>query len=284
MTTSYEFCVGYTKLGVGTVPASAPTITVVDSANNILVAALTATTAITNLPGAYRYSYSGANNLTCYAMFHTSDLTMDSYDLFTTAVINPVIHDIQNRLPAALTANGNMMSSLSEILTTALSETIPGYLAAAFKKFLDVVTPVFTAASVNQSADNDTKLTSIQADYARRTGDYSTLIVADLPVSPTVVDINTKLTTEHGTGSWAATSLGSGPIVHTYTVTNSSTGLPIEDVKVYVYSDLAYTVLEASGITNSLGIITFFLNAGAHYFVSIKSGYDFTNPDTEVVA
>jgi hypothetical protein len=61
MTTSYEFCVGYTKLGIGTAPSSAPTITVVDSANNVLVTAATAVTALGALVGAYRYSYSGAD-------------------------------------------------------------------------------------------------------------------------------------------------------------------------------------------------------------------------------
>jgi hypothetical protein len=171
MTTLYEFAVGYTKLGVGTAPSSAPTITVVDSANNVLVTAATATTVLTNLVGAYRYSYSGADGLTCYALFHTTDTTMDQQDLFTVAVINPVVRDIQTRLPAALTANGNMKSSLLEILTTALTETSAGYLAAAFKKFLDVATPVFTAASVNLTAStkvdlvdapNGTAVTAIQ--------------------------------------------------------------------------------------------------------------------------
>jgi hypothetical protein len=44
---------------------------------------------------------------------------------------------------------------LVKILGTALTETGAGYLAAALKKFLDVATPVFTAASVNQGADNN---------------------------------------------------------------------------------------------------------------------------------
>ena len=98
MTTLYEFCVGYTKLGVGAAPSSAPTITVVDSANNVLVSAATATTALGNLVGAYRYSYSGADGLICYAKFTTTDLTMDQYEIFTAALINPVVRDIQTML------------------------------------------------------------------------------------------------------------------------------------------------------------------------------------------
>jgi hypothetical protein len=57
------------------------------------------------------------------------------------------------RIPAALTANGNMKASLVEILTTALTET-SGYIAAAFKKLFNVATPVLTCESVNQTANN----------------------------------------------------------------------------------------------------------------------------------
>jgi hypothetical protein len=55
--------------------------------------------------------------------------------------------DIQSRLPAALTANGNMKSSLVEILTTALTESA-GLIAAGFKKFFNVATPTGTVNSL----------------------------------------------------------------------------------------------------------------------------------------
>jgi hypothetical protein len=87
MTTLYEFAAGYTKAGVAAAPSSAPTITIVDSGNNILVAALTVTIALTNLAGAYRYSYSGADGLICYALFHTTDVTMDQQSLFAVPVV-----------------------------------------------------------------------------------------------------------------------------------------------------------------------------------------------------
>jgi len=45
-------------------------------------------------------------------------------------------------------------ANLIQILGTALTETVGGYLAAAFKKLFDVATPVFTAASVNQTGDS----------------------------------------------------------------------------------------------------------------------------------
>jgi len=48
-------------------------------------------------------------------------------------------------------------ADLTKIKGTGLTET-EGQLAAGFKKFFDVETPVFTAESVNQSADNNTIL------------------------------------------------------------------------------------------------------------------------------
>lgn len=57
--------------------------------------------------------------------------------------IDTEIADIQSRLPAALTANGNMKSSLVEILTTALTETA-GQLAGGFKKFFNIAAPAST--------------------------------------------------------------------------------------------------------------------------------------------
>ena len=67
------------------------------------------------------------------------------------AVIDAILVDtgttLDGRIPAALTANGNMKSSMVEILTTALTETA-GLLAGGFKKFFNVVTPTGTVNSI----------------------------------------------------------------------------------------------------------------------------------------
>ncbi len=62
--------------------------------------------------------------------------------------------NIQSRIPAALTAGGMMKADLEEIIAVALTETLPGYLAAAFKKLFNVAAPVLTSASVNQTGDS----------------------------------------------------------------------------------------------------------------------------------
>lgn len=57
-------------------------------------------------------------------------------------------NDLQARLPAALTGNGNLKVSLQEILTTALTEASGGQLAAAFKKWFDVTSPTGSVNSL----------------------------------------------------------------------------------------------------------------------------------------
>lgn len=58
---------------------------------------------------------------------------------------------INTRLPAALTANGNIKASLMEILATALTET-SGLISAAFKNFFNVATPTGTVNSLPAAA------------------------------------------------------------------------------------------------------------------------------------
>lgn len=76
----------------------------------------------------------------------------------TAATVHSDLDDIQARLPAALTANGNMKSSMVEILTTALTETA-GLLAGGFKKFFNIAAPVSTMDVVARVTLTDTVTT-----------------------------------------------------------------------------------------------------------------------------
>jgi hypothetical protein len=77
---------------------------------------------------------------------------------------------------------------------------------------------------------------------------------------------------------------GAGATAKTYTLTLADGTTPIADAQVWVTSDSAGTIILASGTTNASGQVTFYLDAGTVYIWRQKSGYDFTNPDTEVVA
>lgn len=79
-------------------------------------------------------------------------------------------------------------------------------------------------------------------------------------------------------------TLGTGATTWTYTVTDADSGLPIADVDVWVTTDEAGNNVVASGRSNANGMVTFYLDNGTVYVWRQKSGYNFTNPDTEVVS
>lgn len=77
---------------------------------------------------------------------------------------------------------------------------------------------------------------------------------------------------------------GTGAIAFTYTVTDSATLLPIDGVQVIVTTDSAGANIVAQGVTNAFGQVLFYLDAGTYYFWNYRSGYSFSNPDSEVVS
>lgn len=79
-------------------------------------------------------------------------------------------------------------------------------------------------------------------------------------------------------------SPGSGAKTFVYTLTNSIDNQPIPSANVWATSDSAGTTVLASGLTNGAGQVTFYLNAGTVYIWRAKSGWNFTNPDTETVS
>jgi len=75
-----------------------------------------------------------------------------------------------------------------------------------------------------------------------------------------------------------------GAITYAYTLTDSVTGNPIDGASVWVTTDSAGTDIIASGTTNDSGVVMFYLDAATRYFWRSRSGYNFDNPDTEVVS
>lgn len=78
--------------------------------------------------------------------------------------------------------------------------------------------------------------------------------------------------------------LGSGAITFTYTVTDSVSGLPLAGVDVWVTTDATGNNVVATGTTSSIGVVVFYLDAATYFFWRDLAGYNFTNPDTEVVS
>ncbi len=87
-------------------------------------------------------------------------------------------------LPTALTSNGNMKSSMVEILTTALTETV-GQLAGGFKKFFNIAAP---AATMDHGVLVDTVTTATTATNltnAPTNGDLTATMKASVTTAAT---------------------------------------------------------------------------------------------------
>lgn len=169
MTTIYPFVLFGKKNGSGAMPSSAWTLTVRDIINDVELVTAQTMTAVTGMTGWYKYLYTGADNLLLIGNAITADLTMDESGLGLTPEISHIVLGISGRLPTGLDANGYIKAGMRGILDTGLTETVTGYLAAALKKLLDVATPVFTAASVNQTGDNFPKTTNLPSNPASQT-------------------------------------------------------------------------------------------------------------------
>lgn len=95
-----------------------------------------------------------------------------------------------------------MLADVTKIHGSALSETSAGYLAAAFVKQYDVVTPVFTSASVNQTGDTYAQLPPnfIHLAIADTTGHVEANLVeiAGTTVSATTAQLGVNVVTWEG--------------------------------------------------------------------------------------
>ena len=78
---------------------------------------------------------------------------------------------------------------------------------------------------------------------------------------------------------------GEGALEFVYTLTSTVDALPIDGASIWATTtnDPDDNVV-ASGTTNAFGVVTFYLDAGTYYIWRQKTGWTFTNPDTEVVS
>jgi hypothetical protein len=85
-----------------------------------------------------------------------------------------------------------------------------------------------------------------------------------------------------GDAAWL-TGLGVGAITWVYSVTDAQTGYPLADCDVWATTDADGNNVVASSKTDNQGEVTFYLDAGTYYIWRQKAGYNFVNPDTEIV-
>jgi len=84
--------------------------------------------------------------------------------------------------------------------------------------------------------------------------------------------------------TWSAPTTGKGGPGWTYTLTDSSTGLPIAGAAVWATTDAAGVNIVAYDTTNESGQVTFYISSGTYYIWRQKVGYTFNDPDVEVAS
>lgn len=94
---------------------------------------------------------------------------------------------------------------------------------------------------------------------------------------------------DNGTDTYiegSASSLaGSGAIPFTYTIYEPDLITPIPGVEIWVTSDIAgNNVIAGVLVSDAVGQVTFMLDAGTVYVWRNLAGWNFSNPDTEVIA
>lgn len=129
----------------------------------------------------------------------------------------------------------------------------------------------------------ESRLSAARAGYLDLLNTYLDAAVSGV-VAPTVDEINTKLETEHGAGSWGAQ--GAYTITPTTPLTDSVSGDPISGMTVKIYSNAlrteTYLITEVTSDTE--GSFTAHVTApGTYYLRAIKEGYA-TLEWTEVAA
>jgi len=77
---------------------------------------------------------------------------------------------------------------------------------------------------------------------------------------------------------------GPGATTFVYTLTSTVDASPIPGADIWATTDIAGNNTVASGVTDALGQVTFYLDPATYYIWRQLAGWDFDNPDTEVVA
>lgn len=116
-------------------------------------------------------------------------------------------------------------------------------------------------------------------------------VLAAVAALPDDADVESVLEAVAGVAEQAAairdktdTLGGSGSVAWSYALTSSVDGAPIADAEVWVTTDEAGDHVVASGRTTAAGTVAFQLEPGTYYVWRRKAGFNFDNPDAEVVS
>jgi hypothetical protein len=230
------------------------------------------------------------------------------------AAIDPAVIEVE--LAPWLTAitGATVLADLRSILGTALTETVGGYLAAAFKKFFDKASPTGTVNSLPDAVAGAASGVAIVGSAMTLTGAYDAakaaaqagaLTTHDGKLDTVDANIDTliaRLTALRAgyldnlsagavaqasalatvlAAVLALPSLGSGTTPLVVTATDGAT--PLDGVEVDVTTTSAHANPVATGVSDAFGKVTFHLDPGTYYVWVQHARYNATNPTTVVV-
>lgn len=113
---------------------------------NITAGTIATVTNLTNAPTAGDFTATMKTSIgTAVAASAVASVTADvNVAGLDPAIVHADLDDIQSRLPAALTAGGNIKAGVQGFLDTVFTEGAAGRIAAAFKQFFNIATPAAT--------------------------------------------------------------------------------------------------------------------------------------------
>lgn len=169
-------------------------------------------------------------------------------------------------------------ADLRKILGTTLTETVGGYIAAAFRKVFDVASAVFTAASVNQTGDAFARIGSNGAGLTAL-GDTRLANLANLDVAISVIQSQiTALNNLSAKANWFGSTLLEIPDSGTRAYVFELVIKDDEDKLVNLDSLPTITLTNSAGTDRSSLITTGIANAATgRYTLTITVGTSTTN-------
>ena len=202
----------------------------------------------------------------------------------------------------SLAGNATDRNTLGELLVhasaTGADPTDMQYAIVEYDPFADIdaikdQTDLIPAAPAPAS-EYDSELAAIQADLDNPNqykADVSALALeATLTAikgagwtDETLVAIDVLIDAIKAKTDTITPSAGAGAIEWPYNL-KDNLGAPIADANIWVTTDEEGTHVIASGRTDQYGNAKFWLDTGTVYVWGQKTGYDFSNPDTEVVS
>jgi hypothetical protein len=206
-----------------------------------------------------------------------------AYDAAKTAATQTSVNDLPTNaeLATALAGADDTVLAAVAALNNLSSAQAQSAAAAALTAYdpptnAEMVARTLLAADYTVVSDLGTVQTG--DSYARLGAPAGASIAADIAgisagTAPTVEDIDTRLSTTHGAGSWLSGG-GSGTGSYTDTITDGAN--PLDGVRVQLSTDVAGTNRVYETFTDALGVFALSPDPGTYYRWLDLAGYTFT--------